>query len=69
MRTWDRPALPAEEHRPDDNHLTKNRYLLVHNKPSQETSLTINTIAPFSPTVSKNICVTGSPVGDATVRP
>ena len=26
--------LPAEEHRPDDDHLTKSRYLLVHNKPS-----------------------------------
>ena len=30
------PALPAEEHGPDDDHLTEGRYLIVHNNPPRK---------------------------------
>lgn len=43
------------------------RHLLGHRLTFHVMPFTIRAIAPFSPTVSKNICSTGKPVGDATV--
>jgi hypothetical protein len=55
-------ASPTKEHRSDDDHLPKPVVIvisLVHTNPFHGPILTIKTIAPFSPTVSKKICVTG----------
>ena len=53
-------ASPTKEHHSDDDHLPKPIITsLVHTNPFHGPILTIKTIAPFSPTVSKKICVTG----------
>ena len=57
---------PAEIHGPNDNYLYRVMPQMSLEKP---TVRTIRTLAPLSPTVSKNIWVTGCPVGEANVVP
>jgi hypothetical protein len=63
------PALPVEEHRPDDVHLATKTIvsLFIQIFSEGQTLLTIETIGPFWPIISEKFCFTRQPTDDATV--